>query len=168
MLYILVALFLFFDAVAIHIVVCRNAKEEGLFLKIFFVIALVNLLICWMIFYLFLIKHAALSIWFIPLSLTSTVIYLLLIPTYLVFYFSTQQLSPSKKIMLLLLERDQSLAEMQATFKDEDLIMPRIRDLLATKCIVDQQGKYVLTNSGVLMAGVYAFYQGILGRKKGG
>jgi hypothetical protein len=168
MLYILVALFFFLDAVAIHILVCRNAKEEGLFLKIFFVIAGVNLALCWMAYYLVLIKYDASNIWFVPLSLTSTVLYLLLIPTYLVFYFSTQQSSPSKKIMLLLLEGEKSFKDLQAFFKDEDMIAPRVRDLLATKCIAQEQGRYSLTFSGVQMAYLYTFYQGILGRKKGG
>ncbi len=170
MLYLFVALFFFFDAVVIHILVCRQSKEEGLFLKVFFLIAGINLAVCWVIYQLVLVKYAsaAFNMWTVPLPWASTAIYLLLIPTYLVFYFSTQQMSPSKKIMILLLGDGMSAKDLQAHFKDEELIVPRINDLLITGCMVDRDGRYALTFSGQQMARMYALYQGILGRKKGG
>jgi hypothetical protein len=170
MLYFLVALFFFFDAVVIHILVCRQSKEEGLFLKIFFIIAGVNLMLCWVVYQLVLTKYvsAAFNIWTVQLPWASTAIYLLLIPTYLICYFSTQQTSPSKKIMVLLLGDGMSAKDLQAHFRDEELIMPRISDLLLTGCVVDRNGRYALTFSGQQMARLYALYQIILGRKKGG
>jgi len=169
MLYLFVALFFFFDAVLIHLLVCRRAKEEGLLLKLFILIAGINLVLCWAVFYFFL--HAVQSsgsFWFVPLVWTSTLIYVLLIPSYLVFYFSTQQVSPSKKIMLLLNERDMTVKELGANFKDEDLIVPRLVDLCTTRCMVETNGRYRLTCSGLWTARVYVAYQWILGRKKGG
>src|SRR5207248_616933 len=65
MLYLFVALFLFFDAVLIHLLVCRKQSKQGeLLLKLFFLIAGVNLAICWVMFY-FLAKftHGSSSIW---------------------------------------------------------------------------------------------------------
>jgi hypothetical protein len=171
MLYLFVALFLFFDAVVIHILVCRQSRQEGqLLLKIFFLIAGFNLVLCWAVYLLVFAKYASASfnVWTVPLPWASTAIYLLLIPTYLVFYFSTQQMSPSKKIMILLLGNGMSAKDLQAHFKDEELIVPRITDLLTTGCIVDRNGRYTLTFSGVQMARVYALYQAVLGRKKGG
>src|ERR1041385_5697573 len=103
-----------------------------------------------------------------PMVWSSTVVYILLIPTYLVFYFSTQQTSPSKQIMMLLSQRDMSLKDLSAHFQDEELITPRIQDLLTTECVTDKNGRYVLTFWGQQMARIYALYQAVLGRKKGG
>jgi hypothetical protein len=169
MLYLFIALTFFFDSVFLHLIACRQAKTEGLLLKKFLMIAGVNLLVCWAGFW-FISKNvpAGSGLWAVPLFAVSTAIYLLLIPIYLVFYFSTQQMSPSKKVMLLLFERPRSSAELEPFFTDEEMIIPRIQDLLMTGCMAQQNGRYVLTSSGVHMAQAYAFYQGLLGRKKGG
>jgi hypothetical protein len=169
MLYFVVALFFFFDAVLIHLLVCRQAKKEGLLLKLFIAIAGVNLLVCWVMFY-FLLKFTSgsTSLWFTPFIAGSTALYILLIPTYLVFYFSTVQVSPSKKIMLLLNERPMSFQDLNGYFKDDQLIAPRIEELLSTGCLARREGRYALTFSGCQMARLYALYQTVLGRKKGG
>jgi len=169
MLYIVVMLLFFFDAVLIHLLVCRRSRQEGLFLKNFIAIAGVNLGVCWLVFLWLLHRSAgAPGVWFVPLVWTSTIFYILLIPTYLVFYFSTQQTSPSKKIMLLLCEGDMTRAQLSAKFRDDELITPRIDDLATTGCIRDRNGTYALTFSGLQMARVYALYQAVLGRRKGG
>ena len=134
-----------------------------------FLIAGVNLAVCWVVFnFLFKASHGSSSIWFTPFIFSATVIYILLIPTYLVFYFSTQQMSPSKKIMILLSAKNMSHGDLEAHFKDDEWIAPRIADLITTKCIADKNGVYELTFSGLQMARLYALYQAILGRKKGG
>jgi hypothetical protein len=168
MLYLFVALFFFFDAVLIHLLVCRNGKEGGLLLKIFFLIAGVNLVLCWMAFFALAKFFPFSGIMFMPLVYSSTAMYVLLIPTYLVFYFSTQQMSPSKKIMLLLLNHNLSSIELSEHFTDEEWIMPRLKDLITTKCVVEKNETYALTFSGIQMARVYALYQAVLGRTKGG
>jgi hypothetical protein len=168
MLYLVVALFFFVEAVFLHLVVCRQAKAEGLLLKKFLSIALLNLSLSWLTFY-FIVKDVHLpGIWSVPLWGSATAIYVLLIPIYLVFYFSTQQMSPSKKVMLLLFERPRSFLELEPFFTDQEMIIPRIQDLLMTGCITDRNGRYLLTPSGVQLAQGYAFYQSLLGRKKGG
>ena len=170
MLYICVAFFFFLDAVVIHLMLCRR-KSEGLFLKLFLVIAFANLILMWIVFWFLAhqFNGAQVNFWAAPLYGTATVIYILLIPTYLVFYFSTQQVSPSKKILLLLAENGpMSFEELLAKFSDDEFVVPRIKDLMTTMCLIEHEGSYVLTPSGIRMAQVYEIYQRILGRKKGG
>ena len=50
MLDILVMLFFFADAVVIHVFLCRKYTGEGLLLKPFIAVALVNLVIMWLVF----------------------------------------------------------------------------------------------------------------------
>gem|GEM_PF-1486459 len=170
MLYVFVTLFFFLDAVVMHLLVCRR-KAQGLFLKLFFSIAFMNLVLAWVVFW-FLpnpLNSGVENILTAPLYGTATVIYALLIPTYLIFYFSTQQTSPSKKILVLLAHNGPlSLDELLIHFSDQELIFPRIQDLITTRCVLEHKGWYVLTPSGTMMCKAYQIYQMILGRSKGG
>src|SRR3989338_405407 len=49
---------------------------------------------------------SSLNAWNIPLRLSSIVLYFLLIPIYLIFYFGIKVESPSKRILLLLKARE--------------------------------------------------------------
>ena len=171
MLDILVMFFFFLDAVFMHLIVCRKGFEEGLLLKPFIGIALMNLCFMWAVFWFFRgYGHSdPSSIWNVRLYGCATVIYILLIPTYLVFYFSTQQMSPSKKILVLLAQKGPlSFQELMCHFSDEEFVLPRIKELIGIRCLVEHSGWYVLTPSGMQMANVYKIYQSVLGRKKGG
>jgi len=163
---------LFFSlSVFIHIVICRNRKLQGLWVKLFCVIAVVNLLLCWGIF-LWAGRSVALnapSIWNLPLSMTSTFIYILLVPTYVIFYISTQLNSPSKKVLLLLKKNNaMSFEELSKHFSEEEFIMPRIKDLQETGCIQCTERHWMLLPPGLTIAQFLNFYQSILGRPAGG
>lgn len=167
---ILVMLFFFVDAVVIHVFLCRKYTGEGLLLKPFIGIALVNLIIMWMVFW-GMTPHFSSgdsSIWNVRLSLSATLLYLLLIPTYLVFYFSTQQMSPTKKILLLLREGPLTLSDLYRHFGDDEFIQPRLNELVGIQCLIEHNGWYVITPQGLSMARVYVIYQTLLGRQKGG
>ena len=168
---ILVMFFFFMESVGVHLAVCRKRSQEGLLLKPFFVIALSNLCVLWA-FYWLSQRYGhfdAASIWGVRLCGTATFIYILLIPIYLVFYFSTQQLSPTKKIFLLLSKNGpMSFDELLAHFSDQEFIAPRLKELIGIQCLVEHDGWYVLTPSGIQMGKVYSLYQLLLGRKKGG
>ncbi|MBP6344278.1 MAG: hypothetical protein KA403_10095 [Candidatus Omnitrophica bacterium] len=168
---IFVMLFFFLVSVFIHLVICRKWSKGGLLLKHFFSIALLNLILLWAFFWMtgHYGRFDQSSVLGVRLYGTATLIYLLLIPTYLVFYFSTQQMSPSKKL-LLLLSRNGSMSreELFGHFSDEEFILPRIKELAGIRCIVEHGGWYVLTPTGIQMAKVYVLYQAVLGRNKGG
>ena len=170
MLYILVALFFFLDAVVVHLMICRN-KAEGLFLKLFLSIAFMNLVLAWVVFWFLSHQFNGGREGFLgmPLYGTATVMYVLLIPTYLIFYFSTQQVSPSKKILVLLAQNgSMSFDELLVHFSDKEFFSQRIQDLITTRCVIEHDGWYVLTPAGSRMSMVYQIYQSILGRGKGG
>ena len=168
----ILVMFLFFLAsVGVHLTVCRKRSQEGLLLKPFIGIAIGNLCVLWVFFWLSqrYVHFDPTSFWGVPLHAAATLIYVLLIPTYLVFYFSTQQLSPTKKIFLLLSKNGpMSFNELLAHFSDQEFIFPRLKELIAIQCLIEHSGWYVLTPSGIQMAKVYSFYQLLLGRKKGG
>ncbi|MBL8012683.1 MAG: hypothetical protein JNN05_02435, partial [Candidatus Omnitrophica bacterium] len=104
MLDILIMLFFFLDAVVIHLIVCRKHRGPGLLLMPFVGIALVNLCLMGVVFWFFgnTFSSEPVSLWNVRMPSSAVGMYILLIPAYLVFYFSTQQMSPTKKILLLL------------------------------------------------------------------
>lgn len=168
---ILLTLFFFLVAVFIHLAICRKKSGEGLLLLPFFGIALSNLVVLWISFWVArgYFKFDGASIWGVPLVLTSTLIFILLIPTYLVFYFSTQQMSPSKKILLLLAGSGPlSFQELLGHFSDDEFVKPRLKELIGIRWLIEHSGWYVLTPAGTQMAKMYALYQAIFGRAKGG
>jgi len=171
MFYLTVMLLFFILSVFIHIVICRNRKLKGLWVKLFCMIAAVNLFLCWGIFLLLgrSIALNAASIWGLPLSMTSTFIYILLVPTYTIFYVSTQLNSPSKKVLLLLKKNGaMTFQELLNHFTEEEFIIPRIMDLQKTGCIQCAQRNWRLTPPGLTIAKFLNFYQSILGRQAGG
>lgn len=171
MLDLLVMLFFFLDAVFIHLVLCRKHTGEGLLLKPFIGVALVNLCLMGGCFWFFdhYFSSDPVSFWNVRLYASATLIYLLLIPTYLVFYFSTQQMSPTKKILLLLAQnKSMTQDDLLPHFSDEEFVLPRIKELIAIGCMVEHGGWYVLSPTGIQMANVYKMYQSVLGRKMGG
>ncbi len=163
--------FFFFDSIFIHLILCRKHAGEGLLLKPFIGIALFNLCLMWLVFW---VSHPSVpssnaSFWNVSLYASTTAIYLFLIPAYLVFYFSTQQVSPTKKILLLLAQHgSMTFEELLPHFSDEAFVLPRIKELIDIRCMVEHGGWYVLSPTGIQMAKGYKFYQNILGRQKGG
>ena len=168
---IFVMFFFFLGVVIIHLLVCRKKSQEGLLLRPFITIALMNLFLLWGFFWFSnrYMHSDPTSIWSVRLYGCAVVIYILLIPTYLVFYFSTQQMSPSKKILLLLSAKGPlSFQELLKDFSDEEFVLPRLKELIGIRCLVEHGGWYVLTPTGAQMANVYKIYQFVLGRAKGG
>ncbi len=168
---ILLTLFFFVEAVFIHLALCRKRSADGLLLLPFFGIAFSNLIVLWVFFWAArgYFKFDVNSVWGVPLCVTATLIYILLIPTYLVFYFSTQQMSPSKKILLLLARGGpMSFQELLVHFSDDEFVMPRLKELIGVRWLIEHGGWYVLTPMGTQMAKMYTLYQAIFGRTKGG
>lgn len=164
-------LFFFLESVFVHLAVCRKWSKGGLLLKPFFNIALGNLVLLWAFFWMtgHYGQFDSSSLFGVRLYGAATLIYILLIPTYLVFYFSTQQMSPSKKLLLLLSRNgSMSLEELSSHFSDEEFIVPRLKELIGIRCLLEHNGWYVLTPTGIQMAKVYGLYQIVLGRSKGG
>ena len=171
MFYILVMSFFFIFSVSIHLIFCRHRRSKGLLVKQFCIIAMLNLFFGCVIFFLLgkSMAQDSPSIWNLPLSMTSSFIYILLVPTYMVFYTSTQLNSPSKKILLLLQKNGpMSFEELLKHFTEEEFIMPRVMDLQHTGCIQCAQGHWLLLPPGLSIARFLNIYQRILDRRAGG
>src|SRR4051812_46823515 len=102
MFYVVFSLLLFVSSVVVHIFYCRHTSKPGLHTKAFILIALLSLgidgAVAWVVNQQSLFEPH--SLWGLPLIMTSMVIFVLLVPSYLSFYVLTQLMSPSKKILL--------------------------------------------------------------------
>jgi hypothetical protein len=100
---------------------------------------------------------------------TAVVIYLLLIPAYLIFYVTTELNSPSK-LILRMIRQTPGIAhsEILKNFTNEELILPRLSDLRQTGCVELRDDCYFLSASGRSLGQFLVLYQKILGRDLGG
>lgn len=104
-----------------------------------------------------------------PLWASSSVVYFLLIPTYLAFYFGTRVESPSKRMMLLIQQQGGlSQAQILSLMPNETLVIPRLDDLVHSRCVVRQGERFYLTSAGINVARMLHVYQVLSGREIGG
>ncbi len=163
MFHLTVSLFFFFLSVVVHILICRGRKTAELQVKLFCAIALGFLLLCWVVF------RAAWNVWRFSLPISSTVIYLLLIPVYLSFYVNTKFNSPSKMVMVLLRANGtMDYEELLRHFTNEEFVVSRLDDLVKSGCVEEKDGRYRLMTQGRWTAKILEVYQKVLGREMGG
>jgi hypothetical protein len=170
MIYLAAAITFFIISVIIHIRLCRSNVSNQLLAKAFCSIAMVNLVVCAIAFAV-LEKSFPYNgcLWFLPLMWTSLFMYVLLVPVYLVFYVSTELMSPTKKILLYIQTHGHASDEdLSKIFTDEDLIRPRLNDLVSTACVRNKDGLYSLLPAGQQISKALNCYQIILGRGMGG
>jgi hypothetical protein len=159
MLTVLIATVFLVASIAVHLMICRISPDKSLKAKLFIVIAAAAL-------GGFLTLGLGLHL---PLVSTAAVIYVLCVPVYLIFYVSTELVSPSKKILQVIESSGGCTYEIiVAQLKNEDFIISRLKELEQSGCAVREGGRYVLTASGWKIAKVLDGYQKILGRSIGG
>ncbi len=100
--------------------------------------------------------------------LTAVVIYVLLVPAYLVFYVSTELMSPSKKILQIIAAGPCAYSDIFKALERENFIMLRLEELEHSGCLSRQKDRYCLTVSGQAIANMLGLYQLLLGREVGG
>ena len=171
MFYVVYAVALFIASVTAHILFCRYTPQPGLHTKVYGMIAggffIVYAAGAWTVQNWVLVDPN--SLWGIPFIITAAVIFVLLIPFYLSFYVLTQLMSPSKKILLTVTKKGRlSDQEVVSCLEEEGFIATRLADLCTSGCVVDHQGRYVLTPAGRKIAGILNCMQRILGRGMGG
>ena len=171
MFYISLAGLLFIVSVGIHVFFCRNASKQSLHVKPY--IGIVIILGCIYLGVILIVQHLGLldprSLWGFPFKISAGLIYVLLAPVYLIFYTLTQQSSPSKRILLAILQRGtMSHEDILAAVNKEDVIMTRLNDLLASGCVVEKDGRYSLSRQGDGIAQILTLMQWMLGRDMGG
>jgi hypothetical protein len=171
MFYVLLALLLFSATVTAHVLFCRNSGKQGLLAKLFVNLAFIALgiYIASILTWSRLLALDPHSIWGLPFKMTAGVIFFLLVPMYLCFYVLTQLTSPSKKILSVIAQRQETgYDEILASVTEEDFIASRLKDLCDSKCVIRKDGRYVITSEGQKVAGILNTIQFILGRKVGG
>jgi len=167
----LTAIVLFFAAVMAHIFYCRKSPLAGLHAKAFGIIAIIFLGVY--IGIILMVDHSQIlgsqGLWVLPFRITAGVIYILLVPVYLIFYTLTQQTSPSKKILLSISEQgEMTLSDIMAVAEEQDFIAIRLEDLCLSGCVKVVEGRYILSASGQKIATVLNIMEHLLGRGIGG
>lgn len=165
MTHLLISLSFFAASVIAHIGWCRRHKAKRLHIISFGLIALLG-------FSLFLALAGHLpagdgGIAALPLS--ASVLYFLLVPVYLIIYFGTKVESPSRRILQILEAQGAvSLPDLERQITHEDLLMPRLRDLVRLGYMENDGQNYILTAKGLRVARGLALYRQWTGRDIGG
>ncbi len=162
----------FILSIGAHILWCRLRRKATLQLYSFGVIAGIGLLIYT---YITLGMFYRLEyvfdqgIWKTSLWVSSVVIYILMIPTYVIIYFNTLVQSPSKTILVLIKRHGRlSVDDLAKSITDEKFVMTRMKDLLDYGYAKEERGLYALTAKGVLLAKGLKLYEMIFARPMGG
>lgn len=168
----LLSLFIFTLSIGFHILWCRFRKKTTLQMYSFGVIATAGLII-----YIFITLRIFQrldyafdqGIWHVSLWVSSVLLYVLLMPTYIIIYFNTIVQSPSKTILILVRKHGMlSFDELARLMTDDEFIMTRMKDLLDFGYATKEGSLYSLTPRGVILAKVLAFYEKLFGRPMGG
>ncbi len=171
MFYVITTFLIFFSCVALHLTICRRRQKGNLLMKEFARIALCGFLVLVLGGFALIDRWGGVStsLWLAPLKWTSALMYLLLIPTYIIFYANTELTSPSKQIMVLISQnQSMSFEELLKHFTTQEFIISRLDDLVQTKCMRKENGRYQLTFDGVKIARALRIFQSLLGRPMGG
>jgi hypothetical protein len=155
---IILSVFFLFSSILIHLILCRKDNDKSLKAKLFVQITLTAL-------------GLFLAIGFgarLPYILTSAVIYVLLVPVYLIFYVSTELYSPSKRILHAVGMEGAAYSKIFKELEQENFIMTRLEELEQSGCLTRKYDRYALSKSGWSIAKVLYYYQKLLGREIGG
>ncbi len=172
MMHVGMAIILFLLAAILHLLYCRQTTAKGLQAKVFLVIVLGVLMFMEVLFI------------FIPfdpwgpaptlrsgqaLPLTATTIYLLLIPAYLIFYVTTDLLSPSKKILKILQTQGKAdYNQLLSAIKADNMIEGRLQELIVSSCAYKRGWKFFLTPHGNKLLMIVKLYRWLCGRSMAG
>lgn len=107
----------------------------------------------------------------VPLPTTALMLYVLLSLAYTIIYTAVEVDSPSALIALLVHERGDNgmtFSELREVLTDDNLVMARLRDLVAAGSVSATGAHFRLEPRGALIARVFAFYRALLGRGLGG
>jgi hypothetical protein len=106
-----------------------------------------------------------------PMPATALALYVLMSFAYVIIYTAIEVDSPSALIALLVHERGtrgMTLAELRELLTDDNLVMARLRDLVAVGSVKATGNEFRLESRGLLIARVFAAYRALLGRGLGG
>src|SRR3989344_2638066 len=105
------------------------------------------------------------NLFFTPLSLSSYLLYLILVFIYLVYFLSTYSGEQSPSLTLYFLLRDgkgRSLSIIKREFPKKEMIDMRIKSLITGKFVKQNKDKYLILSRGEWLAYVFRLYRKLL------
>lgn len=169
MLYLLLSAIVFVLTVALHLLWCRYKGTEELHLTSFVVMGLVSLLAYFVMAPVVVNVNRLSPFWLLPLKNTAAVLYIFVLPFYLVFYYSTMIDSPSRRLIALIRAKGTlTYEELAGEITNERFIMTRLNPLVKYGYVHFDGKYYRLSPRAVGSCRIIVFYQKMLGRKIGG
>ena len=167
---VLVSFCIFGSVVFFHAIWHRASQPKGFDFKVLTVLAFLGFLLkCWLSKSLGDIEISGATIWQIRLSVSSVLLYVLLILNYLMFYCSLLIDSPSRLILRLLkVHKSLDYDRLQTFLKDSRFIETRLQALVESGCVRNHGKYYGLTHRGRRIGRTLSFYQEVTGRSMGG
>jgi hypothetical protein len=160
----------FLICVLTHVAWCRlRRQKEGL-------MPFAVLSVCFLVI-LFLVTRGTVdssagpgfNLWTLPLKGTAVILYLLWIPVYLIFYYSTLVESPSRTILNYIAHHPKcSYQDIVNHLENNHLLTSRLRTMEEFHTLVVEGRRYRLTAGGRMAARLLRVYQFIFGRPVGG
>ena len=160
-------------ATTAHVLWCRCQKKAGIRSISFIVINLISLLILNGLFSHYLhwldSRGEPSDLLRMRVPLTALILYLLAVPTYLIFYHSLFIESPSRVLLDYVRQRKKATyEELLKLIEDRKFVETRLKTLVETGCVKWQDPFYYLLPAGKNAQWLYRSYQQLLNKDKGG
>lgn len=156
-------LIIFFVALFVHFIIwklCLPRHHTDTLLKIFVIVLALGIFLIRYFEVFSLFDYLRLSLLYMSLSLAYTISYSAVeadSPSLLI----TLKIADSKKKGLL-------KRELEACLTDDNLVLPRLNDLVRDALVTYKYGIYQLTQKGDMFVKIFIFFRKLLGATKGG
>jgi hypothetical protein len=148
MIHIVLALIVFLIVVVIHLLLSRQSKTKDASTGVFIFTASLGVIVLWLLFDVVTFIH---SKYF--LKSTATIMYLLLMPLYITFYRSVNEMSPSLKITQVLQQKSSaSYEDLWSAINEEDFVQRGLEALVKSGQVRKKDGKFLLSGKGKFLA----------------
>jgi len=161
---------LFIGSLFIHAFLWRIRFPRRPAVTLFFIFFILPAL-AWSL-YLFLVLLRFLPAGYVPAFINVVAILLLhysLSSAYILSYPAVEAISPSLAIALFMGERgyEATYDELVALFPDESILMPRVKDLINSKCVTLNNETLTLRLRGRVLLGFFIAFRSFIGLKQG-
>jgi len=164
MIYIAMSLIVFLIVVVIHTLIVRQSKQKSTSVGLFLFLSSMGLMVMWILFDSIFFFHSPQF-----LKSTATLIYLLLMPLYAMYYRSISHTNPARKILQVIETRSKaSYEELLSAVEEQKYIEQALTVMVRNGQARKKDGRYSLTARGKFLAFFANLDQSFFKRSTGG